>query len=148
MFKEFSEILGACDLHIVMKKKDNHITITTVPKSHDDELQMIPLSMTGTVEELEAEYFNQVSNPVIRATGLHSNLEQVTIDLDQKKTPTAKKSKSKPKPAPKVAKPNPRAGLPEPNYGEPKVAKPAKGESTEKKGEPQAQPQLDFDEDF
>lgn len=82
------------DLTIVIRKKENLLTVSTLPKSNGlkDEAQnhIVPLTLSGTPEELDAGFFPAVQQPIQKAAGLISNM----IQFEQQAQKAAENSKA------------------------------------------------------
>lgn len=81
MFKEFNEMLGNGDsLTIVITKTGEKLATSIVPRKSglkDSAKEMIlPLVLTGTPEELDADFIKEISTPIRKATGLLTNLRE------------------------------------------------------------------------
>lgn len=81
MFKEFNEMLGNGDsLTIVITKTGEKLATSIVPRKSglkDSAKEMIlPLVLTGTPEELDADFIKEISMPIRKATGLLTNLRE------------------------------------------------------------------------
>ena len=68
------------DLTIVIRKKENDLMVSTLPKSNGlkDEAQhyIVPLTLTGSPAELDAGFLQAIARPMQKAAGLIANLEQ------------------------------------------------------------------------
>lgn len=68
------------DLTIVIRRKENELIVSTLPKSNglkdEAQNQIIPLTLTGNPAELDAGFLQAIARPMRRATGLIVNLEQ------------------------------------------------------------------------
>lgn len=81
MFKELNEMLGNGDsLTIVITKTGEKLATSIVPRKSglkDSAKEMIlPLVLTGTPEELDADFIKEISTPIRKATGLLTNLRE------------------------------------------------------------------------
>lgn len=81
MFKEFNEMLGNGDsLTIVITKTGEKLATSIVPRKSglkDVAKDMIlPLILTGTPEELDADFIQAVSTPIRKSTGILTNLRE------------------------------------------------------------------------
>lgn len=75
MFVKLAEMLDACDTMVItMKKKDNKITASIVPKMKDDKATYPPLIVSGTPEELE-KGFEDLWKEVKPSLALMSNVK-------------------------------------------------------------------------
>lgn len=81
MFKEFNQMLGSGDsLTIVITKAGDKLVTSIVPRKSglkDNAKDMIlPLVLTGTPDELDAEFIQAVSTPIRKTTGILTNLRE------------------------------------------------------------------------
>lgn len=81
MFKEFNEMLANGDsLTIVITKTGEKLATSIVPRKSglkDNAKEMIlPLVLTGTPEELDADFIKEISTPIRKVTGLLTNLRE------------------------------------------------------------------------
>ena len=75
------------DLTLVIRKANGQLTVSTLPKSNGlkDEAanHIIPLTLTGTPEEMDAEFLQHIMQPIRKATGLISNLMEFEKQADK-----------------------------------------------------------------
>ena len=95
-FKRITEI-GLTNIDIKIVVKDNIVSVLVDPKSvaRDKVLQTIqPASLSGTAEELDAEFFNLITEALKRTAGVISNIEdhEKSVDAANKKKEEEKKS--------------------------------------------------------
>lgn len=68
------------DLTIVIRRKENELIVSTLPKSNtlkdEAQHQIIPLTLTGRPTELDAGFLQAIARPIQKATGLLVNMEQ------------------------------------------------------------------------
>lgn len=68
------------DLTIVIRKTNGQLTVSTLPKSNGlkDEAQnhIVPLTVTGTPQELDTGFLQAVTRPIQKTCGLISNMAQ------------------------------------------------------------------------
>lgn len=92
------------DLTIVIRKVNGQLTVATLPKSNGlkDEAQnlIVPLTVTGTPQELDAGFLQAVTRPIQKASGLITNMAQFEAQADKaaansKATKEAKSKESK-----------------------------------------------------
>lgn len=89
------------DLTIVIRKANGQLTVSTLPKSNrlKDEAQnhIVPLTVTGTPQELDAGFLQAVTRPIQKACGLISNMAQFEAQADKAaaSSKAAKEAKSK-----------------------------------------------------
>lgn len=81
MFVEFNEMLGNGDsLTIVITKTGDNLVTSVVPRKSglkDSAKDMIhPLLLTGTPEELDADFIKEITAPIQKATGILTNLRE------------------------------------------------------------------------
>jgi len=79
-FTEMNRIMNqGVDITLIIRKTGGNLTVSTLPKQNGlkDEAQnlIIPLTLTGTAEELDAGFFQAISQPVQKAAGLLINLK-------------------------------------------------------------------------
>lgn len=74
------------DLTIVIRKTNGQLTVSTLPKSNGlkDEAQnhIVPLTVTGTPQELDTGFLQAVTRPIQKACGLISNMAQFEAQAD------------------------------------------------------------------
>ncbi len=97
------------DLNMRILKKNNTLTISIMPGSGKSITQ--PIVLSGTPEELDAEFFDKVYPEVVAIHGLQSNIEAVKKETEKaakpaekKETPAVKKDDKKAKSSPPGAK--------------------------------------------
>lgn len=89
------------DLTIVIRKANGQLTVSTLPKSNGlkDEAQnhIVPLTVTGTPQELDTGFLQTVTRPIQKACGLISNMAQFEAQADKAaaSSKAAKEAKSK-----------------------------------------------------
>jgi len=89
------------DLTIVIRKTNGQLTVSTLPKSNGlkDEAQnhIVPLTVTGTPQELDTGFLQAVTRPIQKACGLISNMAQFEAQADKAaaSSKAAKEAKSK-----------------------------------------------------
>lgn len=76
------------DLTIVIRKSAEGLTVSVLPKSNGslkDEAQnhIIPLTVNGTPQELDAGFLGAVARPVQKASGLISNMQEFEKQADK-----------------------------------------------------------------
>jgi len=81
MFKEINEMIAAGQsVSIVIHKTDVNMTVTVLHHNNgikDDAIKKIkPLSLTGTAEELDEDFLNQITKPLQLSGGIISNIEE------------------------------------------------------------------------
>ena len=77
-FKSLEPIVGQVDLQINLKAKGDLITCMVMPKSEikDSAFSNIkPVFVTGTAEELDAEFLSAIINPLASAAGVINNIK-------------------------------------------------------------------------
>ncbi|WP_313515586.1 PRTRC system protein E [Sphingobacterium sp.] len=78
-FTQLKSVIGQAELQINIKSKGEELTVMINPKStaSDPALQNLqPLILSGTPEDLDEGFFNGISEPLTKVTGLISNIEQ------------------------------------------------------------------------
>lgn len=89
------------DLTIVIRKTNGQLTVSTLPKSNGlkDEAQnhIVPLTVTGTPQELDTGFLQAVTRPIQKTCGLISNMAQFKAQADKAaaSSKAAKEAKSK-----------------------------------------------------
>ena len=89
------------DFTIVIRKTNGQLTVSTLPKSNGlkDEAQnhIVPLTVTGTPQELDTGFLQAVTRPIQKACGLISNMAQFEAQADKAaaSSKAAKDAKSK-----------------------------------------------------
>ena len=89
------------DLTIVIRKTNGQLTVSTLPKSNGlkDEAQnhIVPLTVTGTPQELDTGFLQAVTRPIQKTCGLISNMAQFEAQVDKAaaSSKAAKEAKSK-----------------------------------------------------
>lgn len=104
-FTSISQMMTeSVDLTLVIRKANGQLTVSTLPKANGlkDEAanHIIPLTLTGTPEEMDAEFLQHIMQPIRKATGLISNLVEFEKQADKaaansKATKDAKAKESK-----------------------------------------------------
>ena len=89
------------DLTIVIRKANGQLTVATLPKSNglkdESQNQIVPLTVTGTPQELDAGFLQTVTRPIQKASGLIANMAQFEAQADKAaaNSKAAKEAKSK-----------------------------------------------------
>lgn len=93
------------ELKVVTKNDVMSVIITPVMK--DKNKSIVPLTVSGTAQELDEGFFDVITNPLKKAAGLTSNVEEFEKSLEEKPleqkadtTKTEPKAKAAPKPKP------------------------------------------------
>lgn len=101
-FTSISQMMTeSVDLTLVIRKANGQLTISTLPKANGlkDEAQnhIIPLTLTGTPEEMDAGFLQAVMQPVRKTMGLISNMVEFEMQADKAaaNSKAAKDAKSK-----------------------------------------------------
>ncbi len=75
------------DLTLVIRKANGQLTVSTLPKSNGlkDEAQnhIVPLTVTGLPQELDAGFLQTIVQPIQKASGLISNMAQFEAQADK-----------------------------------------------------------------
>ena len=75
------------DLTIVIRKANGQMAVSTLPKSNGlkDEAQnhIVPLTVSGLPEELDAGFLQAVTRPIQKAAGLITNMAQFEAQADK-----------------------------------------------------------------
>ena len=80
-FTQINQLMNqGIDITLVIRKKEGQLTVSTLPKSNGlkDEAQnhIVPLTVTGTPEELDTGYLPAICQPLQKATGLIINMSR------------------------------------------------------------------------
>lgn len=101
-FTSISQIMtDSVDITLVIRKTNGQLTVSTLPKANQlkDEAQnhIIPLTLTGTPEEMDAGFLQAMAQPVRKAMGLISNMVEFEkqTDIAAANSKAAKDAKSK-----------------------------------------------------
>lgn len=96
MFKKLSEILTSTNLSFILSEKNGIISATVIPKSKEGkDISNTPLSLSGTAEEMDENFADEVGKALGQAMGFLTNADQFVKDA-KKKEEDAKKAKEKP----------------------------------------------------
>ena len=75
------------DLTIVIRKANGQMAVSTLPKSNGlkDEAQnhIVPLTVSGLPEELDAGFLQTVARPIQKVAGLITNMAQFEAQADK-----------------------------------------------------------------
>ena len=75
------------DLTLVIRKANGQLTVSTLPKSNGlkDEAQnhLVPLTVSGLPQELDAGFLQAVARPIQKAAGLISNMAQFEAQAEK-----------------------------------------------------------------
>ena len=87
-FTSISQMMTeSVDLTLVIRKANGQLTVSTLPKANGlkDEAanHIVPLTLTGTPEEMDAEFLQHIMQPIRKATGLISNLMEFEKQADK-----------------------------------------------------------------
>ena len=101
-FTSISQMMTeSVDLTLVIRKANGQLTVSTLPKANGlkDEAanHIIPLTLTGTPEEMDAGFLQAMAQPVRKAMGLISNMVEFEkqTDIAAANSKAAKDAKSK-----------------------------------------------------
>lgn len=109
-FTQINQMMNqAVDVTLVIRKKEGMLIVSAMPKSNGlkDEAQnhIVPLTVTGTPQELDMGFIQAICQPIQRATGLLTNMSQFEQQADkaaanskaekEKKDKEAKEAKEK-----------------------------------------------------
>ena len=89
------------DLTIVIRKANGQMAVSTLPKSNGlkDEAQnhIVPLTVSGLPEELDAGFLQTVARPIQKAVGLITNMAQFEVQAEKaaSESKAAKDAKAK-----------------------------------------------------
>lgn len=87
-FTQINQMMNqATDITLVIRKKEGLLTVSAIPKSNGlkDEAQnhIVPLTITGTPEELDNGFLSTVCRPLQKAAGLLANMSQFEQQADK-----------------------------------------------------------------
>ena len=87
-FTSISQMMTeSVDLTLVIRKANGQLTVSTLPKANGlkDEAanHIIPLTLTGTPEDMDAEFLQHIMQPIRKATGLISNMMEFEQQADK-----------------------------------------------------------------
>jgi PRTRC genetic system protein E len=83
MFKELDNHLNSCDIRLSLKKKNGEITVSVEYYNEQSQLHFPPVSITGTPDELDAQFISIIEIPVAKAAGIFHNAMHVTDQIDK-----------------------------------------------------------------
>lgn len=89
------------DLTLVIRKTDGQLAVSTLPKSNGlkDEAQnhLVPLTVSGLPQELDAGFLQAIARPVQKATGLLTNMARFEAQAEKaaSESKAAKDAKAK-----------------------------------------------------
>ena len=89
------------DLTLVIRKANGQLAVSTLPKSNGlkDEAQnhIVPLTVNGKPEELDAGFLQTVARPIQKAVGLITNMAQFEVQAEKaaSESKAAKDAKTK-----------------------------------------------------
>lgn len=93
-FKQLSEI-GVQNLELKVTIKDETLSVMIIPEIKN--VNSIPLTVSGSAEELDAGFFDVISAPLKKTVGLTSNVEEFEDSLEEKPKATTGRAPAKPK---------------------------------------------------
>ena len=87
-FTQINQMMNqGVDITLVIRKKEGQLMVSTMPKSNGlkDEAQnhIVPLTITGTPEELDMGFFSAISQPIQKAAGLLTNMSRFEQQADK-----------------------------------------------------------------
>ena len=101
-FTQFNQLMtGSVDVTMVIRKSTTGMTVSVLPKSNGlkDEAQnhIVPLTLSGTPEELDGGFFQTIARPVQKVSGLLTNMAEFEKQADKtaKDSKAAKEAKAK-----------------------------------------------------
>jgi PRTRC genetic system protein E len=86
-FTQLSAAIGQAEFQLNIKPKGAQITVMITPKTSANDpalANLQPLIITGTAEQLDADFITAITSPLQKLTGLISNLE--SFEASTKKT--------------------------------------------------------------
>jgi len=109
-FTQINQLMNqSVDVTLVIRKKEGQLMVSAMPKSNglkdDAQNYIVPLTVTGTPQELDMGFLQTICRPIQRATGLLTNMSQFEQQADkaaanskaekEKKDKEAKEAKEK-----------------------------------------------------
>lgn len=101
-FTQFNQLMaGSVDITLVIRKSATGMTVSVLPKSNGlkDEARnhIVPLTLSGTPEELDGGFFQTIARPVQKVSGLLTNMAEFEKQADKaaKDSKAAKEAKAK-----------------------------------------------------
>lgn len=90
-FTQINQLMAqSVDITMVIRKSATGMTVSVLPKSNGlkDEAQnhIVPLTLSGLPEELDAEFMNAIANPVRKVSGLLTNMAEFEKQADKAAT--------------------------------------------------------------
>lgn len=87
-FTQINQMMNqSVDITLVIRKKEGQLMVSAMPKSNGlkDEAQnhIVPLTVTGTPEELDMGFLPAICRPMQKATGLLSNMSHFEQQADK-----------------------------------------------------------------
>jgi PRTRC genetic system protein E len=92
-FQTMYEHIDGVDVTMTIKRKNGKITLSVLPQAIT---KIAPVMITGTPEELDAEFFNVIAAPLNTSKGVKVEIEQFNNSLKAAKDDAEKKAKEKP----------------------------------------------------
>lgn len=104
-WKLMSELIDGYTVQLTIRKSENKIIVLLVPKLDvkKDEVQreIVPLTISGTPDELDQGFFMAIAEGLQKTSGLQSNIKDYEASLKKADTKAAPKSGAKGIAAPK-----------------------------------------------
>ena len=101
-FTQFNQLMaGSVDITMVIRKSATGMTVSVLPKSNGlkDEARnhIVPLTLSGTPEELDGGFFQTIARPVRKVSGLLTNMAEFEKRADKaaSESRAAKEAKAK-----------------------------------------------------
>ncbi|MFR3216411.1 MAG: PRTRC system protein E [Dysgonomonas mossii] len=87
-FTQINQMMSqGVDITLVIRKKEGQLIVSTMPKTNGlkDEAQnhIVPLTVTGTPQELDMGFMQTICQPIQKATGLLINMSQFEEQADK-----------------------------------------------------------------
>ncbi len=87
-FTQINQLMAqSVDITMVIRKSTTGMTVSVLPKSNGlkDEAQnhIVPLTLSGLPEELDAGFMNAIANPVRKVSGLLTNMAEFEKQADK-----------------------------------------------------------------
>ena len=87
-FTQINQLMAqSVDITMVIRKSATGMTVSVLPKSNGlkDEAQnhIVPLTLSGLPEELDAGFMNAIANPIRKVSGLLTNMAEFEKQADK-----------------------------------------------------------------
>ena len=107
LFKDLNKILDNCDITLTLKKKGENISVMVLPKNAKVKMDLKPLVVTGTADDLDGSFMGLIMNPLLSTTYAFNNIKEYEENLNKKRNEkTGKKSATPAKPTAATPEPD------------------------------------------